>query len=77
MLVHYIGKQAFLRDSEITNVPRSRLDSESDFAAPIEQNRRRSRATLRILRLRSSEIWPEAGMRDGILVFAESLRVHL
>ena len=34
----------------------------SDYVELIEQNRRRSTATSRILRLRHGEIWPEDGM---------------
>jgi guanylate kinase len=41
--------------------------------ALIEQNRRHSRATLRILRLKRDHIWPEAGMRYGVFVFSGSL----
>jgi hypothetical protein len=39
----------------------------------IEQNRKHSRATLRILRLRRDHIWPEDGMRYGKFIFSESL----
>ncbi|MCG2747016.1 MAG: hypothetical protein L6365_05745, partial [Desulfobulbaceae bacterium] len=45
----------------------------SDLVAPIEQNRRRSSAPARILRLRHGQRWPEDGMRYGILAFSESL----
>jgi hypothetical protein len=41
--------------------------------ALIEQNRRHSRATLKILRLRRDHIWPEAGMRYGKFIFSGSL----
>jgi len=41
--------------------------------ALIEQNRRPSRATLRILRLRCGHLWPEDGMRYGKFVFSASL----
>ncbi|MBU4260974.1 MAG: hypothetical protein KKC76_03715, partial [Proteobacteria bacterium] len=47
----------------------------SDLVAPIEQNRRRSSAPARILRLRHGQRWPEDGMRYGILAFSESLRL--
>jgi len=36
----------------------------SDFVVLIEQNRRHSSATSRILRLRHGEIWPEDGMLE-------------
>ena len=52
----------YLRDSENTDIPVIAPGFGSDFVVLIEQNRRRSSATSRILRLRNGEIWPEDGM---------------
>ena len=53
----------YIKGSEITKslafAPRFR----SYLVDLIEQNRRRSRATLRIFRLRIGRRWPEAGMQ--------------
>ena len=51
-----------LRDSENADIPIMAPGFGSDFVELIEQNRRRSNATSRILRLRHGEIWPEDGM---------------
>ena len=51
-----------IRDSENADIPIMAPGFGSDFVELIEQNRRRSIATSRILRLRHGEIWPEDGM---------------
>ena len=51
-----------LRDTENADIPIMAPGFGSDFVELIEQNRRRSIATSRILRLRHGEIWPEDGM---------------
>ena len=50
----------------------------SDLAATIERNRRRSRATLRILRLRRGQRWREdvTPKREVILAWALSIDRH-
>jgi hypothetical protein len=45
----------------------------SDSVAAIEQNRRRCRATSRILRLSCDQRWPEDEMQDGHVVFLQAL----
>jgi len=52
----------FFRDTENADIPIVAPGFGSDFVELIEQNRRRSIATSRILRLRHGEIWPEDGM---------------
>jgi len=51
-----------LRDTENADIPIMAPGFGSDFVELIEQNRRRSIATSRILQLRHGEIWPEDGM---------------
>ena len=51
-----------VRDTENADIPIMAPGFGSDFVELIEQNRRRSIATSRILRLRHGEIWPEDGM---------------
>jgi len=63
-----------IRDLEDTEIPIIAPGFGSDFVVLIEQSRRRSKATSRILRLKHGKIWPEGEMQDGILVFSESLR---
>ena len=41
----------------------------------IEQNRRHSRATLRVLRLKIGQKWPEDGMRDVQVISGRLLRI--
>ena len=53
-----------LRASENTDITVMAPGIGSDFVALIEQNRRHSSATSRILRLRHGEIWPEDGMLE-------------
>ena len=48
-----------LKDSENADIPIMAPGFGSDFVELIEQNRRRSNATSRILRLRHGEIWPD------------------
>ena len=53
-----------LRDSENTDITVMAPGFGSDFVVLIEQNRRHSSATARILRLRHGEKWPEDGMLE-------------
>ena len=53
-----------LRASENTDITVMAPGFGSDFVVLIEQNRRHSSATSRILRLRHGEIWPEDGMLE-------------
>jgi len=57
----------------------------SDLVAPIEhpkgiccaaQNRRSSNATLRILRLRQDQRWPEDEIHDGTIISLQVLKAH-
>ena len=52
------------RASENTDITVMAPGFGSDFVVLIEQNRRHSSATSRILRLRHGEIWPEDGMLE-------------
>ncbi len=55
---------AFRKGSRINNLCIQALGFGSDLADPTEQNRRRSTATLRILRLRIGQIWPKSEMHQ-------------
>ena len=46
----------------------------SDLLPMIEQNRRRSRATLRILRLNGRQRWPEDEMQDDHVICLQLLK---
>ncbi len=59
--ISLVGGGKTLRDSENTGIPNLAPGFGSDFVVPIEQNRRRNRATSRILQLGHSGIWPEDG----------------
>ena len=49
----------------------------SDLVAEIEHNRRRSRATSRILRLSCDQRWPEDEMQDDHVIFLQALKAGL
>jgi hypothetical protein len=49
----------------------------SDLVAAIEQNRRRSRATSRILRLSCDQRWPKDEMQDDHVIFLQALYLGL
>ena len=52
------------KGSRINNLCIQALGFRSDLADPTEQNRRRSIATLRILRLRLGQRWPKSEMHQ-------------
>jgi len=68
-----IQKHVPIRDTENTNVQCYALRFRSDLSYLIEQNRRRSRATSRIMRLKEWQRWPEDERQNGTLAFPVSL----
>jgi hypothetical protein len=72
LLYGVLNNQNF-RDALYTGLERNNRYNEalgfgSDVVAPIEQNRRRSRATSRILRLRRGKRWPEDEMHNLMVI---------
>jgi len=58
----------------MNNMVKMALRFGSDLAVLIEPNRRRSRATLRIWRLKHGQRWPEDEMQDAHVICLQLLR---
>ena len=67
------GKQNLTKEAGNNKLDKIALRFWSDLAAAIEQNRRRSSATSRILRLSCGQIWPEDEMQDVHVIVASLL----